>query len=415
MKILIDATTTQDQFASRGIGVTTKEVISKLLEETKQKKRNDHYYFLLFKSPTTLDKVISAYSEYVTTVDLGKCRVSGKFDPIWWRIQFLPAISKVIQRESPDLYYSPYFFRGVPAKKLPFAVMVYDFAFPVMGKYSTAPWYLDWLRKIQYHLALKRLQHADGVAAISEQTRKDLFKFVPKVLEDRTKTVYLGVREDLRPKKPSLKIISNYLPKNVLDRGYILYYGGAEVNKNVTGVVRGYKEFLNMWEKIGPKPEEQMPPFLVLAGGDFTRLDMRNPEIRNIRDEIHKLDLNEYVEFTGYYKDEHVIDLLNGAAAFIHLSYYEGFGFSPLEAMKCGIPVVASDRSCYPEILNGGAVLVNPDDPELVGRALLSLALDPEEAKRQGKKGLEWVARYSWGKTAKELYDMFKNVVDTRR
>jgi glycosyltransferase involved in cell wall biosynthesis len=429
MKILIDATTTQDQFASRGIGVTTKEVISTLLAQSKQNKRKDHYYLLLFKSPTTLDKTISAHSEFVTTVDLGRCRVSGKFDPIWWRTQFAPAISRIVRQESPDLYYSPYFFRGVPVKKLPFVAMVYDFAFPKMGRYSSAPWYLDWIRKAQYHRALRRLKYADGIAAISDWTRKDLRKIVPGVQEEKTQTIYLGIREDLRPRKPSTKVLSEYLPPKVLERGYILYYGGAEVNKNVPGVVRGYKEFLNLWEKLGPKPEERRqrsssthpppsvrkPPFLVLAGGDFTRLDMRNPEIRTIRDEIHQLDLKEYVEFTGFYKDEHLVDLLNGATAFIHLSYYEGFGFSPLEAMKCGTPVVASDRSCYPEVLNDGAVLVNPDLPESVGRALVSLALNPEEAERQGKKGLEWVARYSWDKTANELYDMFKKVVETQR
>lgn len=411
MKVLIDATSTQDQFASRGPGRYTYEVISRMMKQSTDLGRDDTYYLLLFNSPTTLNDSIADNSKIVKTVNIGKVRASDKFNDIWWLTQIRPAIRRTVKEESPDVYFCPHFWRNFPFKLLPTVVMVHDFAFPVLNRYSAAPKYLDWIRKIQYHIALRRIAKCAGVITNSENTSKDLFKYVKKVDHKKAKAIYLGISEDIKKVNPDSDVLLKYLPFQVVERGYILYYAGIEPNKNVSGIIKSYSELLKRWEKYaGSDKTSAAPPFLVLAGGDFTRLDMRNRKIAELKFLIEDLGLEDYVYFTGFFEDEDLSDLLCGARMFIHLSLYEGFGFSVLEAMKCGLPVVASDRSCYPEVIGDGALLVDPEDPDKVADACFKVLTDKESAVKLSERALSKASIYTWDKTAKETYEYLAKV-----
>jgi glycosyltransferase involved in cell wall biosynthesis len=413
MKILIDATTTQDQYATRGIGRVTRELVTALVERSARLRNDDQYHLLLFNAPTTLNPLVQRYPSRVRTVNIGKVRLAGKFDFIWWRLQFAPAIRRELKTEKPDLYLCPNSLRGFPVRGIPVVSIVYDFAFIRLGRYSLAPKGLDWIRRLQYQHALKQLRHAAGIATISENTRKDLMEFVPRLTRPIVKTIYLGLSPEFKCTKPRPKILAKYLPNRIIDQGYILYYGGLEVNKNVPAVVESYIELRRMWEKkFG---NTLICPYLVLAGGDFTRLDVRNPVLAEIRDIITRHNLEDEVCFTGYYEDEHASDLINAARLFVHISLYEGFGFSPLEAMKCGVPVVASNRSCYPEILGDGALLVNPERPHDVARACLHILTDKTLSAHLTDAGKMKAAAYSWDSTAKHMTTLFDEVVSRRK
>ena len=62
--------------------------------------------------------------------------------------------------------------------------------------------------------------------------------------------------------------------------------------------------------------------------------------------------------------------LMNGAAAFMLVSLYEGFGLPPLEAMACGTPVIASNTSSLPEVVGAAGILVNPYDVDEIAQAI---------------------------------------------
>lgn len=416
MKILIDATTTQDQFANRGVGRYTHEVLTRMIDLSVRLGRDDTFYLLTFNSPTTFEKTITKYRSRVNTINIGKLRLSDKLNSLWWHRQYLPAIKDVIRDESPDLYFCPYFWRGFPCRLLPTMVMIHDLAFPILGRYSTSPKYLDWIRRFQYHSSLRKVSRAAAVITNSQNTAKDLLRYV-KISENKVHPIHLGISESRQEVNPDKDTLLKYLPQRVIETGYILYYAGIEINKNVSGIIKAYNELVKLWEKergsdrsSSKSSSKKDFPYLVLAGGDFTKLDVRNSILSEIKALIDEFALEDMVYFTGFFEDDHLNDLLCGARMFIHLSMYEGFGFAPLEAMKCGLPVVASNRSCYPEVLGDGAVLVDPEDPKAVARVCFEILDDCESADKLSKRAIEKASSYTWENTAQKTYKLFEEV-----
>ena len=100
-----------------------------------------------------------------------------------------------------------------------------------------------------------------------------------------------------------------------------------------------------------------------------------------------ELGLTDHVEFLGVRRD--VAALLAQAHAFVLASRWEGFGLVFLEAMAAAKPVVATRVSAIPEVVadNETGLLVPPDDPEALARALLDLLQDPARARQMGVAG----------------------------
>jgi glycosyltransferase involved in cell wall biosynthesis len=102
----------------------------------------------------------------------------------------------------------------------------------------------------------------------------------------------------------------------------------------------------------------------------------------------------------GYVPDELLVGLYRGARAFVVPSRYEGFGLTCLEAMACGVPVVAADRAALPEVCGDAALLVDPDDPAAIARAVLSVCEDPALASRLAGAGRRRAGSYTWERAA---------------
>jgi glycosyltransferase involved in cell wall biosynthesis len=119
----------------------------------------------------------------------------------------------------------------------------------------------------------------------------------------------------------------------------------------------------------------------------------------------------ERIVFPGYVADEDLAALYGGALAFVYPSLYEGFGLPPLEAMQCGVPVVASNTSAIPEVVGDAGRLVAPDDVDGIAQALLELYRDGELRAELSRRSLERAAGFSWDRCTRETIAAYRTAL----
>jgi glycosyltransferase involved in cell wall biosynthesis len=175
---------------------------------------------------------------------------------------------------------------------------------------------------------------------------------------------------------------------------YVLALGTIEPRKNLATLVRAFDHL------AVDDPDLR----LVLAGPpgwDSARVQSAIDSIRS----------RERVVQTGFVSDAARADLLAGAAVFAYPSVYEGFGFPPLEAMVCGVPVVAGAAGALPEILGDAATFVAPEDADALAGAIAEL-VDPAATRRQElvTRGRARAAEYDWSITAARMVELYRSV-----
>ena len=113
----------------------------------------------------------------------------------------------------------------------------------------------------------------------------------------------------------------------------------------------------------------------------------------------------------GRVSDDELVGLYRGAAAFLDPTLYEGFGYGVLEAMACGAPVVASNRTSIPEVVGEAGLLCDPESPVELAGALRRVLEEPGLAEGLRRRGFAQAGRFSWSSTAAALQAALERVV----
>ncbi|MCX6175424.1 MAG: glycosyltransferase family 1 protein [Ignavibacteriales bacterium] len=121
--------------------------------------------------------------------------------------------------------------------------------------------------------------------------------------------------------------------------------------------------------------------------------------------ELDRLKLNDNIVFLGYVDDPTLVGLYKNAKLFTYISYYEGFGIPPLEALVCGCPVLASNSSSIPEVCGEYAKYCNPYDINDIAGKMNDMISQPSIISDKQIKDL--LDRYNWEKTSL----LFMNIV----
>jgi glycosyltransferase involved in cell wall biosynthesis len=108
---------------------------------------------------------------------------------------------------------------------------------------------------------------------------------------------------------------------------------------------------------------------------------------------------------------EDLIALFSMAEAFVFPSWIEGFGLPVLEAMRCGAPVIASDRGSIPEVAGEAALLSDAEDAETLAKHIEFVLSDSGEAGRLRQLGFARAAQFSWQNTAQKILESYQHVV----
>lgn len=149
------------------------------------------------------------------------------------------------------------------------------------------------------------------------------------------------------------------------------------------------------------RPEGKLPQ-LVLAG----KRGWLDSEIFNAAEHSGS---GRDILFTGYVADQDLPALYSGAACFVYPSYFEGFGLPILEAMQCGAPVVAGDRTSIPELVADAGLLFDPFNIDALVDALKRILEHADLRAALRTKGLIRAGEFSWKVTAQLTLKAYEN------
>jgi glycosyltransferase involved in cell wall biosynthesis len=240
----------------------------------------------------------------------------------------------------------------------------------------------------------QQVKEAGRVITVSDATRENILDLF-HLPEEKVVRIYPGIKKDCRPLPKDTPGLVDFRDKYFLQAPFFLYVGTLEPRKNLIGLVRAFNI-------VKAKPANRDLK-LVVAGAPGWLYDKIFKEIKA---SPHSNDIVVW----GPATEEEILNLYNLATAFVYPSFFEGFGFPPLEAQKCGCPVVASNRSSLPEVLGSSALLADPYRLEELASAMEAAATDGELRKELIKKGFENSARFAWEKTVGETVKIFKAI-----
>ncbi len=233
----------------------------------------------------------------------------------------------------------------------------------------------------------------DKIIAISQATKRDLVNIL-NVPENRIEVIYPGVGDHFK------LIDGNRCAQKVREFGldyksYLLCLFTIEPRKNLGLVLQAYNKLSNCWKNC---------PRLIVVGEKGWRLDRALGQYREYLD-------NPNILFKGFVEESLLPYVINGALLLVYPSFYEGFGLPVVEAMKCGIPVICSNTSSFPEIVGGAAIMVDPSDVDGLTRVMLEIIKNGDLRKELSRKGLARAKRFDWREATRQIVEVYKKMI----
>jgi glycosyltransferase involved in cell wall biosynthesis len=377
MRIGIDVTSAVMQ--GGGIGRYTRELVQATLSQ-----QADHMY-VLFSAPPPLNKALSQ-------IFPGNGQVTYKVAPVseqwlyrmWYRARLPVSVQRFTGKL--DLFHSPDFVLPPVSGNIPTLLTVHDLSFvhypdvypEVLVNYlnKVVPW------------SVARATH---ILADSAATKQDLVA-IWQVPDEKITVLYSGVNAAFARVTAGEKITAVRQKYHLGEAPYLLSVGTVQPRKN-------YQMLIQAFAPLAAK----FPHHLIIAGGKGWLYD-------EMMAEVEKQGVAERVHFIGFVDDEDLPALYSGAALYLFPSLYEGFGLPMLEAMACGVPVIASDVSSLPEVGAETAVLLPPHDLIQWTQKIDTLLSDSAQRQKMTEAGYKQVQKFSWQKASTQLLTLYQTL-----
>jgi glycosyltransferase involved in cell wall biosynthesis len=234
----------------------------------------------------------------------------------------------------------------------------------------------------------------DWIVCNAEYVKQDICDYMP-IAPERVCVVPLAASANFYPERGPEALKAMREKYKIPTGNYLLAVAAFQPRKNALLTV---KAFVSL---IAEHPE--ITASLVLAG----KLGQSKDELmgliggraREFQDRIH---------LAGYIADEDLSALYSGARAFVFPSLAEGFGLPPLEAMRCGTPVIVANTTSLPEVVGDAGLQVDPLDEAAIAGAMQRLLTDDALHTELSRKGEERARDYTWERCAELLEDVLR-------
>ncbi len=352
---------------------------------------NETYATNLIEALAEIDPV-NQYTLYVTRPDAVE-RFSNRWPNFTVRptlphtplIRIPLTLSRELRRNPVDVLHVQ--FTSPPFAPCPVVVSIHDLSFEHL------PETFKRRSKMQLRLTVRRsARRASHVITLSEHGRNDVIDTYG-ISADRVSAIPLAAPSHFAPVDDESEL-QRVRQTYGIQGDYILSVGSIQPRKNLKRLIEAYS---SLREAL---PEGKLPQLVIV--GKFAWL--YEETFRAIKER----GLDKSIILTGYVPGDDLPTLYSGALCFAYLSYFEGFGLPPLEAMKCGTPVIVGNRTSLPEVVGDAGVLVDPFDVVGIAAALAKVIGDSDFRSDLRVKGLAHAGRFDWRETARQTLSVYE-------
>lgn len=235
------------------------------------------------------------------------------------------------------------------------------------------------------------IESADVIIAVSNHTKEGVIKHT-NVDKSRITVIYHGVADTFLAPAPEVTTCQRVLEKYGIGVPYWLFVGTRWSYKNFGTLLRAFTRI-----------SDQTGGSLVTVGGEASLERWQF-------DWVIKYGIEKRLRVLRGIDDEELRLLYSAASGFVFPSLAEGFGIPLLEAMACGVPVIASDIPVFHEVAADAAVYVDPHNEEALADAMLQVLRDDVREPLIGL-GRKCVQRFSWDTAAEQLGEVYRSLV----
>lgn len=361
---------------TEGIGRFAFETLKRITQKQKE------HRFIFFFDRQWSDEFI--FSENITPVAL----FPQSRHPFLWYLWFGFSVPAALKKYKASLFLSPdgYLAHDTTVPQIP---VIHDLNF------EHYPNDLPFLYSQYYrHYFPKYARKAARIATVSDFSKNDIASRY-MISPGKIDVVYNGCNHIFRMVDDVVKAATR--KRFSENKPYFLYVGAQHQRKNLQNIFRAFDSFKN----------EHNDYKLLIAGQKKWWTDEMETAYGNMK---FKSD----VIFTGRLSDENLALVTASAKAMVYVSYFEGFGIPVIEAMRCGVPVIASNVTSLPEVAGDAAFFVNPfsaDEITLAMKKIASYEKNDSTLETLINKGFVQSNKFTWEKTADALWETIERVL----
>ena len=301
--------------------------------------------------------------------------------PWLYKMWFEISVPFVLKKYCADVFFSPDGYNSLRAK-IPSVITIHDLNFEHNPK--DLPRAIA--RYLRHHFP-KFAKKASQILTVSQYSKEDIVRTYA-VEEDKISVVYNGANSIYRPmldeEKQAIRL------EYTEGRPYFLFVGSLHPRKNVQRLINAYQSIVS--------PEAD----LVIVGGTMWKGHQITLGAQN-KESIHLL---------GYLNRETLGRIMGSALALTYVPYFEGFGIPMVEAMSCGIPILAANATCLPEIAGEAAIYCNPFDENDIKNGLIRIMENSSLCRELSEKGLQRAKKYDWDQSAQKSWEILLTTVN---